>query len=52
MDRGEGQLATGNGPVIGPERPGEIAVRPAEAVVPVAAGANVAAFDQRRHLLC
>src|SRR5438105_9037364 len=47
IDLGERQLATGNGPVIGPERPGGVAVPPAEAVLPVAADAIAA---QRLHL--
>src|ERR1051326_5708748 len=33
FDHGERQLATGNGPVIGPERPGGIADPAAEAVI-------------------
>jgi hypothetical protein len=49
MYRGERQLATGNGPVIGPERPGGIAVVPSEIVVSVSAEGRLA-LDQRRHL--
>jgi hypothetical protein len=48
MDHGERQLATGNGPVIGSERPGGIADPPLEAVVPVAADARLG--FQRYHL--
>ena len=48
IDHGERQLATGNGPVIGPERPGGIADPPFEAVVPVAVDARLG--FQRYHL--